>query len=326
MNFSIIIPVYNVGNYLRECIESVIKQSRVSYEVILVDDGSKDESTQICDEYTQRYDFISVIHKENGGLSDARNKGIDIAKGEYILFVDGDDYIGGDSLRAIADVIEKEKHPDVVCLELVKFFENSSKTIAMEDGIDKKISELKNDKLYEYLADLPKYPASACTKAIRRQLFFDYDLYFVKGLLSEDLEWSIRLFLAAKTICYCPYKYYYYRQARVNSISNTSSEKKVMDILSTFQKWTNYVSNLTNQAEKKMICSYMEYIFRFLLLGYENISKENCKMFKKAVKAGSWILGTRKDMISTCIQITYKIFGIKITGILLKRYLILRGY
>ena len=93
MLISIIVPVYNVENYLKECIDSILRQEFRDYEIILVDDGSKDDSGKICDEYGKKYSFISVIHKKNGGLSDARNFGLKIAKGEYILFIDSDDYI-----------------------------------------------------------------------------------------------------------------------------------------------------------------------------------------------------------------------------------------
>lgn len=326
MIFSVIVPVFNVDKYLKKCVESIISQKDADFEIILVDDGSTDGSLDLCDKYAKKYSNIITIHKENGGLSDARNAGIKMAKGKYILFIDGDDYISPDSLKAIAEVIENGNYPDIVCLELMKFFDCSKEIVAMGDGVDKRIDQLLDDKLFEYLAELPKYPASACTKAIRRELFIEHDLYFTKGLLSEDLEWCIRLFLAAKTFRYCPNRYYFYRQARNGSISNTSSEKKVMDILSTFQKWTSYCNNLSNNAKKKMVSSYMEYIFRFLLLGYENVSKANRKIFKRKIKNGSWILGIRNDKISICIRTTYKIFGIKLTGILLKKYLEIRGF
>lgn len=326
MDFSIIIPVYNVGNYLRECIESVIKQSGVSYEIILVDDGSKDESALICDEYAEKYDFISVIHKENGGLSDARNSGIVVAIGEYILFVDGDDKIEDGSLYQIFKIIKKQQHPDIVCLDLSKFFDDKEEIIPMNDGVTSEINNLEREKALTYLSELPKYPASACTKAIKRSLFQNNNLFFTKGILSEDLEWSVRLFLAANTFSYCPNRYYYYRQARTASITNTPSEKKVMDILDTYTKWTNFAMSVNEAAEKKMICSFMEYIFRFLLLYYDYVGKEKQMQFRQNVSDGAWILGTRKDIISRCIALSYRICGIKVTGKLLRKYLNLRGY
>ena len=101
---SIIVPVYNVEKYVERCIESIIKQSYKNLEIILIDDGSKDNSGKICDEYAEKDNRIKVIHKKNGGLSDARNTGLNIADGEYICFIDSDDYIHKDLVK---DNLEK---------------------------------------------------------------------------------------------------------------------------------------------------------------------------------------------------------------------------
>ena len=106
MKLSIIIPVYQVEQTLRRCIDSVLSQSFSDWEMILVDDGSTDESPKICDEYVKNYDKIHVIHKQNGGLSDARNVGIEHAKGTYITFVDSDDYLGDDTLKKVMRLME----------------------------------------------------------------------------------------------------------------------------------------------------------------------------------------------------------------------------
>lgn len=95
---SIIVPVYNVEKYLRKCIDSILNQTFKDFELILIDDGSTDESGKICDEYNLKDNRIKVIHKENGGLSSARNAGLDIAQGEYIGFVDSDDWIESDQI------------------------------------------------------------------------------------------------------------------------------------------------------------------------------------------------------------------------------------
>lgn len=100
---SIIIPVYNAEKYLRRCIESVLSQSFTDFELILVDDGSKDSSPQICDEYVAKDDRVRVIHKENGGVSAARNDGLDIAKGEYVTFIDSDDWVKKEYLQGFYD-------------------------------------------------------------------------------------------------------------------------------------------------------------------------------------------------------------------------------
>ena len=124
MFFSVILPIYNVEKYLNECVESILAQTFKDYEIILVDDGSKDGSGAICDAYAEQYDFIKVIHKENGGSSDARNKGIEAAKGEYIVYIDGDDYvIRFDFLESIYKKIDEE-NTDIVLYKFAKFFDD----------------------------------------------------------------------------------------------------------------------------------------------------------------------------------------------------------
>ena len=106
---TVVIPVYNVEKYLKRCIESILIQEWKNYDILLVNDGSTDNSPQICDDYAKAYDFISVIHKKNGGLSAARNTGISHAEGEYVYFPDSDDWIEPDTFMALAEVVESQK-------------------------------------------------------------------------------------------------------------------------------------------------------------------------------------------------------------------------
>ena len=114
MKLSIIIPVYNVETTLNKCIESVVNQDFSNYELILVDDGSPDRCPQICDRWALKSEKISVIHKKNGGLSDARNAGIDVARGKYITFIDSDDYIGEHTFAPVMDYIARNPEVDIL--------------------------------------------------------------------------------------------------------------------------------------------------------------------------------------------------------------------
>lgn len=125
VKFSIIVPVYNVEKYLNNCIESLLNQKFDNFEIILVNDGSTDKSGLMCDNYASTNKNISVIHKDNGGLSDARNIGIANAKGEYIIFVDSDDFIEPESLKKFNELIEKKGKPDVIITRIKKFYEDS---------------------------------------------------------------------------------------------------------------------------------------------------------------------------------------------------------
>lgn len=338
--FSIIVAVYNVAPYLKKCVGSILAQPVKNYEVILVDDGSTDGSAAICDAFAAGAGQVSVIHKENGGLSSARNAGLRRAAGTYILFVDGDDFIAPDSLGKIQKSIQKNIKrsiqdggmPDVVFLEGRKIFIDGSTTALMESGISRAaapmesgissaICGLRQDQICAYLAALPKFPASACTKAVRRGMFAGGTLYFREHLLCEDLEWSPRLFLCMASAGYCSCDYYCYRQGRRGSISNTASEKKAMDVLSTVERWNRYAKKTGDRQKKQLVCSLMEYTFRHLLLNYSSVSRAHRRAYRRRVRKSAWILHTRKDAASRLIAYSYRLMGICLTGKMLKIYL-----
>ena len=126
--FSVIIPVYNIADYLPQCIDSVLAQDFQDYEIILVDDGSTDGSSEICDKYVLEYEQIKVIHKENTGPSDARNIGIKNAIGDYIIFLDGDDFWQGNTIFFdLSKIIREENHPDLIVYGFTPIFVNYGK-------------------------------------------------------------------------------------------------------------------------------------------------------------------------------------------------------
>ena len=157
VKISIIIPVYNVEQYLEQCLDSILRQTYKNYEIILVDDGSSDNSGVICDKFAFKYSFIHVIHKTNGGLSSARNAGLDVATGSYVLFVDSDDYIGENAISQIISTVGQHDI-DVVFLEAFKVFNNTD-AVPMGDGIraDELNGKSKED-IMAYLSTLPKFP------------------------------------------------------------------------------------------------------------------------------------------------------------------------
>lgn len=310
MLISFVIPVYNVEKYLNECLESVISQNFNDYEVILVDDGSADNSGRICDEYADKYDFISVIHKVNGGLSDARNAGLNAASGEYVLLLDSDDYIAEGSLSAIAKTIS-DFLPDVVFLNAKKFYPDG-KTVPLGDGYNaEKINGKSKDEIMAHLASLPKYPGSACTKAIRRGLIIDNSLFFEKGLLSEDIDWTIRLFKVAEKFAFCDIDYYYYRQRRAGSITNTKTVKNVQCLLYIIKKWA---SKDMKRSYQKEINAFLAYEYMISLLCYVNLNKEEQKLLLADFKSYKWVLKFGNTKKIRLVRLFSLFFGISLTS------------
>ncbi len=229
IKISIIIPVYNVEKYLEQCVDSVLSQTYKNIEVVLVDDGSSDNSSSICDKYAKRDNRITVIHKENGGLSDARNAGINIATGQYALFLDSDDFFDDKfALARLVDRISLSK-PDVLNYSYKKYYESSGKSIKQFENFDSMPIRLtKKTEQLEYLTSNSLYIASACNKIIKLSLLRS-EMMFTKNKLSEDVEWCAKLLLCANSFDFICENFYCYRQ-REGSISHTIAEKSCTDL------------------------------------------------------------------------------------------------
>ena len=309
MLISVIVPVYNVEKYLDQCIKSILNQSFSDYEVILVDDGSKDASGQMCDVYAKQYTNIKVLHKENGGLSDARNAGIKMAQGEYLLFVDSDDYIGEDSISEIVSVLDaQEQKVDLVFLEATKVFPDG-RVEPLGDGYKANhINGKSKTEVLRHIASLPKYPAAAWSKLTRRELIVQNELYFTKGLLSEDLDWTMGLLTTAEKFAYCHVPYYFYRQARKGSISNTASIRNFCDIVYTLNKWT---SPNMEKPYQEYINRCLSYEYLMLLLMYNRFTGEDKKLAKMYLEEYAWLMKWPGGKKTRLFGLMFRVVGIE---------------
>jgi len=318
---SIIIPVYNVEQYLDDCLQSILKQEFRDYEIILVNDGSTDRSGVICDDYSDRYSFISTTHKENGGLSDARNVGLNKSKGEYILFIDADDMISTNSLVKIYQTVIEDPNVDVIFLEAVKLFSNGT-TVPLGDGYQKtQIYKRSHKEVLKHLATLPKFPGSACTKLVKRSLIIANKLYFEKGLLSEDIDWTIRLLSLAKKYNYCDQRYYYYRQNRDGSITNTIEIKNIISLLNIIKKWSIDPKGKPLVGVQNEINAFMAYEYLILLSNYAGLRKSDKKELKLELEKYAWLLAFNKTKKVKSVRILCSVFGVETTANFLNLYL-----
>lgn len=230
---SVIIPVYKVEPYLRECLDSVVNQTYYNLEIILVDDGSPDGCPKICDEYAENDSRIKVIHKENGGLSDARNKGLDIATGKYITFVDSDDVIHKTYVESLYDNLKKTNSFISVCqLATFKDFQIIKKVEIDCEQYVLSGSEAVQD-LYERLCGLKKQKSfgvsvTACGKMFARKFFSN--IRFPYGMLHEDDAVSPKVLYQSNRVCVISSQLYYYRVTE-NSITNSPFSIKRYDCL-----------------------------------------------------------------------------------------------
>lgn len=223
---SIIVPVYNVEKYLKKCINSILRQTYQNIEVILVDDGSVDRSGEICDEYSVIDGRIKVVHKKNGGLSDARNTGLEIAMGEYISFIDSDDYVSEDIIELLHRQLCCDNSDMALCnmLYVDEMGHNISK---LNKEMPIKNTVLSQKEFWEYLyGEKYWYYIVSCSKLYKRELF--KNIYFPKGKIHED-EFLIHRIIDRCSNISCIEKPMYFYVQRENSIMNSSFTIKKLD-------------------------------------------------------------------------------------------------
>ena len=260
---SIIIPVYKVEIYLEKCIQSVINQTYENLQIILVDDGSPDNCGKICDEYAQKDHRIEVIHKSNGGLSDARNKGLEIAKGEYIGFIDSDDYIESDMYEVLYNLL-KQYNADV---SICNFYTVSQGKIAIknaENGI-KEYNRI--EILKEVLLD-NNIQSYAWNKLYKKELFDE--IKYPVGKKYEDIGTTFYLLEKCNKVVVTGKPEYYYIN-RQDSIVNNVTETTITDYIELIMQRYDYI-----EENIKELSSYnKDYLKRILKTAEQDIKNLN---------------------------------------------------
>lgn len=258
---SIIVPVYNVEKYLAKCLDSLVNQTLEGVEIIVVDDGSRDNSKQIIDEFQTKYpDKIKSFVKRNGGLSDARNFGLDRASGDYIGFVDSDDYVTAEMFEEMYSLAQKYDAEMVIC-NLQKVDENGKiiQKLTQVPNMPEKIDLAKNLSVF---SDLGYF---ACNKLFRKDLF--ENKRFKKGVHFEDIQLVPQLLLGCKTLAQTQNYHYQYLE-RQDSITKTHTEKgldllkAVKDVEDTFYKsqYSNDKQALKGFWILEAVYSYLAYL------------------------------------------------------------------
>lgn len=321
MMISFIIPVYNVKNYVSECIESITSQITNDFEVeiILVDDGSTDGSGVLCDNFAQRYKNIIVLHKENGGVSSARNLGMQYATGKYIAFVDADDIIEKNSVCKVIEWISSTD-VDVCFMQGMKFYEDASEIYLDEPLLRERVQNKSAVEVIDYLSTQSKYPGSACTKLFRREFIEQYDIFFPCGRQhGEDLNFVRKALLNAKTFDVLSFTYYKYRQNRKDSSTHSLNDKSFFEY---FQFIKESIEDCSACEDKKgrYFMSFVAYEYLILLWMVGLISNKEKKEAYALLVEYRWVLKLSRV---NSVYITYylcRIFGLRITSTILAIY------
>lgn len=254
MKISIVIPVYNVGELLHKSVDSVLPQTNSDCEIIIVDDGSTDDSGKICDEYS-RFSNVRIIHKQNGGLSSARNVGIDIANGEYLLFLDSDDYLRPGSIALLLKLAKQIGRFDFIQFHYDEVSDYSDTEAVNDCGAISDITD--RYQMFRKKFDLGGIGASACTKLISRHVFDS--LRFKEGIIHEDELFTIHLINQSTRVFYISSPLYMYVQ-RPRSIITSGFTPKRLDIIPVLKEQidvlkSNNYDDLVNLTTNKLFTS-----------------------------------------------------------------------
>ena len=323
---SIVIPIYNVEPYLVACLDSVLCQSYENFELILVDDGSTDSSAHICDSYGVKDERIVVINKANEGVSSARNVGTLAARGDYVTYVDGDDYWRGvEHLSNIMELIVSTD-ADVVC---------SAPTLLYSSGVEVKPAEYldvqslncrSKREVLEYLITTGRYQIGAWSRVVRRELLVSNSIEFDVALVSaEDLDWSLAVDMCASRVVVYGAPFYIYRQGRVGSTTYCLGDESYESLLRVVVKWRGFVVGSSfGRAEKELYLGYLAYQYG-VLLGL--VARASCgvrgRLLAEMAECKD-ILKYSNSCKSRCVSLLYSYLGLRLTGRVLGLYVYLR--
>ena len=288
---SIIVPIYNVGKYLPRCIESILNQTFNNFELILVNDGSTDNSGVICDDYAKKDTRIKIVHKSNGGVSSARNAGLYVAKGEYIGFVDPDDYIDKNMYEKLYRLCVDNNSDIAIC----RFNREINGKIQNKESTEE-IIELNNMEAMNELFKGNLYRFSLCNKLFSKKCF--NDVLFPEERIHEDLSTTYKLFDNSKKTVYINYCGYIYVRRENSILTSTYNEKRLQafiawdeiiefidknyyeiieQVIATFTYWCVdnilYILNQVNNSKKKN--NYLNIIQKYTTKYYIYIKRNN---------------------------------------------------
>lgn len=284
---SVIVPVYNVEQYLERCVDSIINQTYTNLEIILVNDGSTDNSGKLCDELAKKDERIRVIHKENGGLSDARNRGIDESESDLVGFIDSDDYIDSDMYEVLLKNLN-DTDADLSMCALYDVYNNTPEA----QVTNKETWKLSSEQAIKMVMEAKILSVTAVNKLYRKSLF--KDLKFEVGKIAEDAFIMIKLLDKCEKIVATNEKKYYYVH-RENSITTQKFSTKFLNVIEAYEQNSNIIlekyPKLKDVAQTRMNWAYFYVLDRLLLDdNYNDKELEN--------KLISYLKNHRKDILN----------------------------
>lgn len=320
--FSFVLPIYNVEIYLRECVNSITCQTYKNIEIILVDDGSPDGSPELCDLLAIEDSRIRVLHKPNGGLSDARNVGLQIATGDYVIFVDSDDmWIGEDSLERLVALIERYPECQFYGFNCLYYYPDNQSFDKWVPYAQDLLTPVNGSLALLSLVSSGTMPMSACLKVIDRQWLLDSKISFKIGQISEDVPWFINLLDKCKSCVFVNDYIYAYRQDVAGSITASGGERSFNNLLDII--YTELVlidkRSFTHEAID-YLRSFLAYELCLLIAATCDLPRVMRKSARVKLKKLCWLLKYTQNPKVLMVSRVYNVFGYSITERVLRLY------
>lgn len=320
---SFVIPVYNVERYLPQCLDSILQQATEECEVVMIDDGSKDGSPAICDRYCQKYSNASVLHIPNGGNSAARNKGVELAEGKYVCFVDSDDYIAGGAVAKLLAWIDTEE-ADVCFLQAAKVFPDGSEVPLGEGMNGEALRGKTREQALEFMAGCPKYPGGPWAKLLKREFLLKNKIRFPGDRrLCEDLFYTLDAYMAAESFDALDFPYYYYRQNVAGSITSNVTPRYYFDkarfvtyVVETFCEGKTPRDGVAESA-----LSFAAYEYSILVWHLLCMTGEDQDRAYRFLKDYRWVLQYGKSAKTKLVNAVVRILGLRLTARVMDVYM-----
>ena len=304
---SVIVPVYKAEQYLERCVKSILEQTYQNFELILVDDGSPDNSPSLCDEWAKNDNHIYVIHKENGGASSARNAGLKIAKGNWIAFADSDDWLDRTALKTLYDLANQYNVPMAIGGMRVVQEYTDAQTVAKQETVVLSRADLMS-RFFRLNGEPDTH--SVCATLIRRDILEAY--HFIEGKMNEDVEACYYLARKCEGAVYTNKPVYFYFK-NVEGVTNSGFSKKKLDLLDVWDIVQKQVEQFT--PEYSYACEMNCKRARFTLLtqmslnGYDHhdpFMVETKRKLKREVRGAFWELMKWKMPISRKVLLVWE--------------------
>lgn len=321
MKVSVIIPVYNVERYLERCVQSVQRQTYQDVEIILVDDGSPDNSGLLCDQLAEKDPRIRVIHQENQGLSGARNTGIRRATGDYIIFFDSDDeWLLDDGVEKVVKACDATT--DLVIFKLVDIWSNGTRTLTPDYDIAALSRMPDASAVFSYLIQTQRFRAGVVQLMVRRSILVDHKVFFPSGLISEDVYWDMHLWQYVKAVKFVNINFYgYYHRAA--SLSTTPSIRVDRSYDKIFTDWKEQCQKGCMNA--KAIRTYMANLWVSRGYSFYKLSKADKPEALSILKKHADLLDYADTPKAKRVRILVRTIGVRPTTVLLGIYWRLRS-